>query len=47
MFLEKEELEKTIRYYQLKIQGQGIGTNPRDEEVLERLMGIYTQSKGK
>tara|TARA_Y100000361_G_scaffold85409_1_gene75846 strand:+ start:906 stop:1049 length:144 start_codon:yes stop_codon:yes gene_type:complete len=47
MFIGKEELERTIKYYQLKIQGQGMVTNARDEEILERLMVIYKKRKGK
>tara|TARA_Y100000004_G_scaffold185440_1_gene235635 strand:- start:193 stop:336 length:144 start_codon:yes stop_codon:yes gene_type:complete len=47
MTIEKKELEKAIKYYQLKIQGQGMVTNARDEEILEKLMAVYKERKGK
>ena len=40
-----EELEEAIKMFKEKIKKQGIVTNARDEEHLERLIKVYEQMK--
>ena len=45
--MELKKLEDAIKMFQKKIKKQGMVTNARDEEHLERLMKVYNDMGGR